>query len=114
MTETEILLCCLAEECAEVAQRVSKALRFGLSEVQPGQPYNNAVRISVELTDMCAVMEMLEEAGALPQVHTADIQEAALAAKKSKVRAYLEYSMGRAPHPHSTRHAQNPINEEKL
>jgi hypothetical protein len=35
MNPTEHLLSCLAEECAEVAQRASKSLRFGLSEVQP-------------------------------------------------------------------------------
>jgi hypothetical protein len=55
----EHLLTCLAEECAEVAQRVSKALRFGLDEVQPGQDLTNAQRISEELRDLVAVAHIL-------------------------------------------------------
>lgn len=97
MTEQEILLCCLAEECAEVAQRVSKALRFGLEEVQPGQPHNNAERIRDEVNDLVAVAMMLESMGLLPRYGSM----AAINAKQAKVRAYLDYSMGRAPHPHA-------------
>jgi NTP pyrophosphatase (non-canonical NTP hydrolase) len=96
MTETELLLCCLSEECAEVAQRVSKALRFGLEEVQPGQPKDNATRILDELNDLLAVAYMLEGRGIGRMGRTATIE-----AKQNKVRAYLEYSMGRAPHPHA-------------
>lgn len=96
MTETEHLLCCLAEECAEVAQRVSKALRFGLEEIQPGQPLNNAERITGELTDLFAVAQMIEGRGIPRFGATVDVE-----AKQAKVRRYLEYSMGRAPHPHA-------------
>jgi hypothetical protein len=35
INETDHLLACLAEECAEVSQRVMKALRFGINEIQP-------------------------------------------------------------------------------
>lgn len=94
MTETEILLCCLAEECAEVSQRVSKALRFGLQEVQPGQPLTNAERITAELTDLYAVAQMIEGRG-IPRFGAMED----VLAKQAKVRAYLEYSMGRTPHP---------------
>lgn len=59
MTENEHLLLCLAEECDEVGQRVMKALRFGLDEIQPGQPLNNAQRIVEELKDLNAVAQML-------------------------------------------------------
>lgn len=45
MKRHEHLLSILAEECCEVGQRVSKALRFGLDEVQPGQDLSNAERI---------------------------------------------------------------------
>src|SRR6478609_8921168 len=96
MTEQELLLCCLAEECAEVAQRVSKALRFGLGEVQPGQPKDNAQRIVDELNDLMAVAMMLEGRGLSRFGQTAAIE-----AKKAKVRAYLDYSLGRALHPHA-------------
>jgi len=65
MTRSEHLLVILAEECNEVAQRVSKALRFGLEEIQPGQGKTNAERISDELDDLMAVLEMLCDEGCL-------------------------------------------------
>lgn len=65
MTREEHLLLCLAEECAEVAQRVSKALRFGLSEVQADQPFNNAERIVEELHDLLSVAAILGREGIL-------------------------------------------------
>ncbi|MEH3046477.1 hypothetical protein [Sphingomonas adhaesiva] len=65
MNRTEHLLVCLAEECDEVGQRVSKALRFGLSEVQPGQPLTNADRILEELRDLFAVASILASEGVI-------------------------------------------------
>lgn len=59
MNEQEHLLTILGEECAEVAQRVSKALRFGLSEIQPGQDEDNKRRIERELADLIATSELL-------------------------------------------------------
>lgn len=59
MTRTEHLLTILAEECAEVAQRASKALRFGLAEVQPGQDKTNAYRIMEEMNDLIATYQMI-------------------------------------------------------
>lgn len=88
MNRTEHLLSCLAEECAEVAQRVSKALRFGLTEVQPGQPLTNAQRIGQEFHDLLAVVEMLEDEGALDR----PTDTHAIERKKAKVLAFLEYA----------------------
>jgi len=65
MNRKEHLLSCLAEECCEVGQRVSKALRFGLAEVQTGQPLNNAERIAEELRDLWSVALMLSDEGYL-------------------------------------------------
>lgn len=65
MNRTEHLLSCLAEECAEVSQRVSKALRFGLDEVQPGQPLRNSDRIEEELRDLFAVASILASEGVI-------------------------------------------------
>ena len=88
MTKQEHLLSCLSEECCEVGHRVSKALRFGLDEIQPGQPLTNAERISQELNDLIAVAEMLEESGAVPRNQTlADIDR-----KKAKVETFLRYA----------------------
>lgn len=59
MTRVEYLLTCLAEECCEVGQRVSKALRFGLKEVQSGQTLTNAERIEIELVDLVTIAKIL-------------------------------------------------------
>jgi NTP pyrophosphatase (non-canonical NTP hydrolase) len=87
VTRTEHLLVILAEECAEVAQRTSKALRFGLDEVQPGQTETNAQRISGELADVFAAVDMLINEGviAYPDI-------ARTLAKQKKVEEFLRYS----------------------
>lgn len=88
MNHTEHLLSCLAEECAEVSQRVSKALRFGLTEVQPGQPLTNAERIADELVDLLAVVGMLESEGVLDVPR----DPVAINRKKDKVRRFMAYA----------------------
>lgn len=56
------LLTFLVEECAEVAQRATKAMRFGLDETQKGQPFDNSVRLGHELGDLsCVVGRMIKE-----------------------------------------------------
>jgi NTP pyrophosphatase (non-canonical NTP hydrolase) len=80
------LLTILAEECCEVGQRVSKALRFGLSEVQPGQPLTNTERISEEVGDLIAVVETLTGRGILSKE---DISEA-IRKKYTKLEKYLQ------------------------
>jgi hypothetical protein len=87
MTRIEHLLTILAEECAEVAQRCTKALRFGLNEVQPEQNETNAERIAGELDHIGAVTTMLREGGLLPSG-----DPFARAAKRAKVEQYLRYS----------------------
>lgn len=58
MNNEQYLLICIEEECLEVAQRISKALRFGIDEVQMGQDENNRQRINDELNDLMALLEM--------------------------------------------------------
>jgi len=60
MNRLEHILTITAEECNEVAQRITKALRFGLSNVEEGQPFNNLERIMHEYNDLVAMLEMLE------------------------------------------------------
>ena len=83
MNVTESLLFTLAEECAEVSQRASKAARFGLQEVQPGQMLTNRERIVQELNDLWAVVEMLD---------LAEVDRAAIFSKKRKVQEFLAYA----------------------
>lgn len=63
MDRTEHILINLMEECGEVAQRASKAARFSLGEIQPGQPYTNAERIMHEWADLNGMMEKCIEEG---------------------------------------------------
>lgn len=89
MTRNENLLTILSEECVETAQRVSKALRFTLEEIQPEQELTNAQRIVYEFNDILAVMEILQEEGVFDKV----IDRDAIDKKKIKVAKYLNYSI---------------------
>lgn len=90
MNRQEHLLTVLGEEGVEVAQRCSKALRFGLSEIQPGQELTNAERIRGEYIDLLAVMRMLVEEGAIEPVTDDDIP--LMEQKRQKVEKFLLYS----------------------
>jgi NTP pyrophosphatase (non-canonical NTP hydrolase) len=87
MTENEHLLLCLAEECDEVGQRVMKALRFGLGEIQPGQPSTNAERITHELHDLISVASILGDMGVIPNPYPVN---AAVEAKAAKIAKFME------------------------
>ena len=89
MNRTEHLLVCLAEECAEVQQAVSKALRFGLGDGYPGSGSTNAQDIARELMDLHAVMEMLVVAGLI--VIPSDMFEKTCE-KKARVMEYMDYA----------------------
>lgn len=94
MTTNENYLILLMEECQEVAQRASKALRFGLDEVQEGQHETNAERLVNEIMDLDTVLELLVEKGLLvfPKEFDRDIY---MKLKKAKIQKYLEYSISR-------------------
>lgn len=88
MTRKEHLLTILAEECNETAKRVSKALRFSLKEVQPGQSFSNEQRIIAEFNDIVAMMEMLKAEGHISAIF--DYNH--IASKKSQVERFLLHS----------------------
>lgn len=86
MNRLEHLLTIFAEECNEVAQETSKALRFGIDE-QRDLPTSNRERISYEFSQLLAMRGMLFEEGVdIP------ISLAVMEAKKAKVEKYLLYS----------------------
>lgn len=89
MTRDEHLYTIAGEEGVEVAQRCSKAVRFGSEEVQPGQELNNRQRILQEVADLLGVLELL---GFSPIVGPADALRPWVDAKKQKVERFLEYS----------------------
>ena len=66
MTKDECLLVVLSEECAEVQQAVSKALRFGLNNCHPDTPgCTNEYNILYEFYQLEEVMYMLFDSGVL-------------------------------------------------
>ena len=81
----EHLLVCFAEECAEVAQVVSKTLRFGIDNERSGK--TNLQKLNAEIADVFALIEMIAEAGIPLQISRDDIE-----AKKLKLTHYMEYS----------------------
>ncbi len=91
MTRQEYLLVVLAEECAEVQHRISKALRFTVDEIQPEQVFTNGERIRLELNDLFAVCEMVHESG----IAVWPPDAVAMDRKKEKVLKFMDYSRER-------------------
>lgn len=91
LSEKQYLLICLAEECAEVQHRIAKALRFGLTEVEPGQPLNNTERLIAEVADLQAVLEMIDETTDLPIWDKTTMRK--IHEKQIKVRKFMDYSI---------------------
>lgn len=88
MNRNEHLFKIVEEECSEVAQRVSKILRFGINEVEPGQVKNNEERLLDEWADLRGMMKMLEDEGLIKVPDQAEAMER----KRVKVEHFLAYS----------------------
>lgn len=85
MTREEHILVILMEECDELSQRVSKALRFGLDEIQPGQELTNKERMVYEFNDLLAAFDMI--------IHLDDATLISkIIRKKEKIEKFLDYS----------------------
>lgn len=91
MTRQQMLLTQLMEECNEVAQRCSKAIRFGLHEKQVEQEETNAERIVYELQDLVAVANMIYTGQGNETLYTS-LDEDMFHLKERKVEKYLDYS----------------------
>ena len=87
LNREQMLLIIAAEECNEVAQRISKALRFGLEEVQAGQALTNAERINYEMNDLLCTFNMMFTENILPLPRKEDQP-----AKKEKIEEYFKLS----------------------
>ena len=92
MNRQEHLLVVLSEECSEVIKDVSKALRFGLDDIKPNQTPNleltNSDKITNELADVFAVVDMLVEEGIIFMPTQSAITE-----KKYKVEHFIKYAI---------------------
>lgn len=83
--EREVLTI-MIEECAEVIQRATKALRFGLAEVQPGQEWTNNCRMSQEIGDLYATINMAQRHGMVSPGCVAD----GMARKVERLKIYMQ------------------------
>jgi NTP pyrophosphatase (non-canonical NTP hydrolase) len=89
MNKVEHLLTCLVEECAEVQQAVTKALRFGLDDdFKETTPKQDIIR---ECIEVIAVIKLLEEEGIIELTGVIT----AIEQKKAKIRHYMEYAKER-------------------
>jgi len=92
MNRVEHLFTTAAEEACEVGQRISKALRFGLTEVQPGQPLTNAERIVQEFHDLYAMLDWLQQGGQIPATLDLTPDADTMLAKREKVERFMMIS----------------------
>jgi hypothetical protein len=89
MNTTEHLLTCLAEECAELQQAISKALRFGLQDRYPGSNTTNEQDIAKESIEVLAVIGLLQEQGIIAKPRGT---KAMVNAKRNRVNKYMKYA----------------------
>lgn len=94
MTRQDHLLTIAAEECMETAKRITKALRFGMDDIQPGQDMNNAKRIMQEYVDLVVAMGMLAKHNDTFSAVFNDSKQVLEwgEQKERKVELFLEYS----------------------
>jgi hypothetical protein len=85
--ERDLLLLQLGEECSELSQQISKCLRFGLEDIQPGKTLSNRERLFEEYNDLLAIAEMLHDYDV-----TFSYDHTKVTAKREKVEKYLEFS----------------------
>lgn len=91
MNKIEHLLTIVAEECVEVAQRATKALRFGLKETQEGHTETNAERLRQEFADLQATLRYLSVETGLDFTPSGQM----LMDKVDRIDEYLKLSEGR-------------------
>lgn len=96
MNRREHLLGHVSEECAEIAQRASKAQRFGEDEAQPGQERTNRERIMDEFWDLVGVLHLLGYVVISglnePTTSLMLVNDNAVIEKQANVAKYLAYS----------------------
>ena len=90
MNLVQFLLSRLAEEASEVSQIALKAQQYGIDEKWTDSPRTNAERIHIELDDVLALVELLNDHG-----FNFVSSPARRNAKKQKIFKYLKYSIER-------------------
>lgn len=91
MNSKEHILTCISEECSEIIKDVSKALRFGLDDINPETKQTNRVAIAKEINDLLAVVELAIENYDLLDANIVD-SFVSKELKKRKVLNWMEYA----------------------
>lgn len=92
MNRKELLLVCLAEECAELAKVASKSLRFGLDSDNLGKKLKkNSELLQEEFSDIVGIMRLLMDEKYIEQTTAEDMEEQ-VAAKGEKFEKMNKYS----------------------
>ena len=86
--KTNYLLTLLVEELAETAQRATKSMRFGMKEIQDGQPLTNEERLIYEFNDVLAIMQTLWNEGLLDRITDPEM----IRLKFDKIEKYMQHS----------------------
>ena len=89
MNRCQLLLTKLAEEGCEISQIALKTQQFGMHEICPGQPLTNAQRIHLELDDLMAAIQMLNDEYGLMYLPNQE----RIKAKIAKVNKFAQYSV---------------------
>lgn len=85
---SEITIECIdiIKACADVQQRATKALRFGIDEVQPGQDDSNSVRLAHEIGDLLEVIDVAIQA----ELFLQDDIEAGRIHKRAQLKKFMQ------------------------
>ena len=93
MNREQYLLTKLAEECNETAQRASKAIVFGMNDIQEGQYKSNNTRLVEEFSHIVAYMELLIDENSVKM--DMDFMKKHVDKKKQELKDWYEYSVNR-------------------
>jgi hypothetical protein len=88
MNKQDHLILRLSEECVEVSKECHKALSFGIEDRYKRMP-SVREKIVLELNDLFAVVEMLQDEGVLPMIV---VNDRLIDAKKKKVVKFMRYA----------------------
>ena len=91
----------LIEEAAEAIQRATKAQRFGVDEIQPGQELSNCERLSLEVGDFLGMVRVALEENLLSEHYLE-------AGSARKIERFEKYRQFRHEPEHAQRRAEGP------
>ena len=75
MNKNENLMVVAMEECAEVQQALSKAIRFGADNHHPNEPETtNGYQVLKEFHQLRAVMDMIVSRGYIPNIPDEEVE----------------------------------------